>query len=160
LCRILPHVGGADVRVILGEDRPLRAELESLGVAVEVVAMSADLGSARRAELARRLPVRQFLLTLLHPCRATTPHGSTAGHLAHEQQGHIYGGIAARTLGIPQVWHARDRLALEYLAGLGYWITNVAASTLLSYFIANSGEHDAHGPPAARAPESGCFPRR
>jgi hypothetical protein len=38
LRRILPHVRDADVRIILGENGPLRAELESLGVAVEVMA--------------------------------------------------------------------------------------------------------------------------
>ncbi len=27
----------------------------------------------------------------------------------------VYGGLAARAVGIPQVWHVRDRIAADYL---------------------------------------------
>jgi hypothetical protein len=67
--------------VILGENGPLRAELESLGVAVEVMALPTDLGGTRRAE-----PVNPALST----CRPLERHSQIGRDCGHRVMGHSY----------------------------------------------------------------------
>jgi glycosyltransferase involved in cell wall biosynthesis len=140
LCRILPHVRDADVHVILGEHGPLEAELSALGVSTEVMPLPATVGATRRAALASRLPVRSSLATVSYVRGLRRRLRELQPDVIHtsSNKAHVYGGLAARSLSVPQLWHARDRLAREYLPGLAYVVTKVAASTLPSYFIANS----------------------
>jgi hypothetical protein len=67
--------------------------------------MSADPGSTRRAELARRLPVRRFLLTLAYIRAVRRRLMALQPDILHtsSDKAHTYGGIAARNLGIPGV---------------------------------------------------------
>jgi glycosyltransferase involved in cell wall biosynthesis len=118
LLRLLPHLVEINAHVILGEDGPLVTRLDAAGVSVEVLALGVLAREIRKdtvrpgnaspsalaqtgvyvARLARRL--RQLRPDLVH----TTSLKSG-----------VYGGLAARAAGVPQVWHLHDRIAVDYL---------------------------------------------
>jgi glycosyltransferase involved in cell wall biosynthesis len=51
---------------------------------------------------------------------------------------HLYGGIAATMAGVPQVWHARDRVTPDYLPPFAVRMVRMAARTLPAVIVANS----------------------
>ena len=51
---------------------------------------------------------------------------------------HLYGGVAARLAGVPQVWHTRDRISEDYLPHRAVQVVRLAARYLHASVVANS----------------------
>lgn len=118
LLRLLPALEDVEAHVILGEDGPLVARLHEAGVSVEVMtlavgAASLDRERIRMATATSREGVEAAIYTVrlarrLHQLRPDLVHTNSL-------KAAIYGGLAARMVGIPVVSHAHDRLANDYL---------------------------------------------
>src|SRR5207237_9288673 len=50
----------------------------------------------------------------------------------------LYGGLAARLAGVPGVWHARDRIADDYLPRSAVRVVRAAARTFASAVVADT----------------------
>lgn len=158
LLRLLPHVPGVDPLVILAEDGPLAPRLREAGVAVEVLPLAPRTNAVRRAALdGRRLPWRaaldvgRYVLALRSRLRELRPD------LVHtnSNKSHVYGGLAARLAGVPHVWHARDRVAEEFMPSLAVRTMQLGARWLPAAVIANSEATLATLPGAPRPPGGG-----
>jgi glycosyltransferase involved in cell wall biosynthesis/GT2 family glycosyltransferase len=118
LVRLLPGLQNTDVHVVLAEDGPLVALLESAGAIVTVLAMDERTRDTNRA-LVRpgRLPIASAWHAATYTLRLARLLRQLHPDLVHTNtlKASIYGGAAARLAGIPLVWHVRDRIADDYL---------------------------------------------
>ena len=146
---------GVDPLVVLAEDGPLVPRLRDAGVATEVLPLAPRTNAVRRAALdGRRLPwravldVTRYVLALRRRLRELAPD------LVHtnSNKSHVYGGLAARLAGVPQVWHARDRVAVEFMPRPAVAAMRLAARVLPAAVIANSEATLATLPGAPRPP--------
>lgn len=139
LARLLPALRGVDAHVVLAEDGPLAARLRASGVSVEVLPLGTAVRQARRDQLsaggvlaAMELGRYVFRLTwLLRRYRPDLVH-------ANSLKACVYGSIAGRLAGVPVVWHARDRLAEDYLPARTARACRWLADRLPATVIANS----------------------
>lgn len=137
----MPHVRGVDPLVVLAEDGPLVARLREAGVAVEVLPLDPRTNAVRRAALdGRRLPWRAVLDVVRHVRALRARLREIDPDLVHtnSNKSHVYGGLAARLAGIPHVWHARDRVAREFMPRSAVAAMRLAARRLPAAVIANS----------------------
>ncbi len=140
LLRTLPALL-ADVEpiVVLGEDGPLRAKLEQLGIDVRVVPLAGSVRNTRRQAATRLSPgqlltLARYLLTLRGLLRELAPD------LVHTNslKAALYGGVAGRLARVPVLWHVRDRIADDYLPRPVVAIVRIAARVLPTAIVANS----------------------
>ncbi|WP_299033043.1 glycosyltransferase family 4 protein [uncultured Pseudokineococcus sp.] len=141
LLTLLPALEAVDVHVVLAEDGPLVGRLEAAGVSVEVLALPERTARLRKgavrpgtvpvgamwdtADYVRRLARR------LRELQADVVHTNTL-------KAHLYGGLAARWARTPQVWHARDRIAADYLPRPAVAVVRAAVRLLPAAVVANS----------------------
>lgn len=118
LLRLLPHMSDVNVHVILGEEGPLIQRLHTAGISVEVVPI------AERARDLRKDDVRPGGISpsvIAHSCthivRLARRLRQLQPDLVHTNslKSGVYGCIAARTAGLPVVWHMHDRISTDYL---------------------------------------------
>jgi len=141
LLRLAPALDGVDTHVILGEDGQLVTELVSQGVSVEVLPMDEAARDVRRAQLsAGRLPVGAGLRSLGYAARVTKRLRALRPDVVHlySMKSQVYGSVAAKTLGIPTVWHAHNRVAPEYLPGPAVRVLRAMGERLPAAMVANS----------------------
>jgi glycosyltransferase involved in cell wall biosynthesis len=142
LSRLLPALRDhVDVLVVLAEEGPLVARLESLGIKVRVVPLSDRTRNTRKEALTNPFVVLSRLASVLR-------YAWTIRRIVRDEQvdlvhtntlkAGIYGCIAARMAGVPSVWHLRDRLASDYLPRPVVLATRAAISLLPSRVICNS----------------------
>ncbi len=141
LLRLLPHLKDVDVHVVLAEDGPLADRLGQVGVSVQVL----PLGEASR-EL-RKDSVRLGQI----PCRALWDSAAYVVRLArllrrerpdvvhaNSLKSGLYGGLAARLVAVPLVWHLHDRLDADYLPRVAVILVRGAIARLATSVVANS----------------------
>lgn len=141
LVRLLPHVPDVDLTVVLAEDGPLVDRLRRAGVDVRVLPLAPRTAELRRAELRRgRIPLRAAADVLGYSWRLARLLRSLRADVVHtnSNKAHLYGGLAAKLAGKPQLWHARDRVARPYMPRAALALSRLAAWTLPSYVLANS----------------------
>lgn len=153
LLRLLPHLNGIAPLVVLGEDGPLVPLLQSEGIVVQVLPLAARTRSLPRGRVASgRLPVAALwditsytlrLAWLLRRQRVQIVH-------TNSNKAHLYGGVAARLAGVPHVWHARDRVAQEFMPAAAVSLTRLAARRLPKTVLVNSFSTLATLPRAAK----------
>ena len=125
--------------VVLGEDGPLRAKLEALGIDVRVVPLAGSVRNTRRHTATRLSPgqlltIAHYLLTLRALLRELAPD------LVHTNslKAALYGGAAGRLARVPVLWHVRDRIAEDYLPRPVVRLVRLAAKVLPTAIVANS----------------------
>jgi glycosyltransferase involved in cell wall biosynthesis len=118
LLRVLPHLRHVNAHVILGEEGPLADRLAQAGVSVEVLPIAASLRDLRResVRLGGASPVAVWR-TLAYVARLARRLRQLRPDIVHTNslKAGVYGILAARALGIPVVWHVRDRISADYI---------------------------------------------
>jgi glycosyltransferase involved in cell wall biosynthesis len=118
LLRVLPHLRRINAHVILGEEGPLADRLAQAGVSVEVLPIAASLRDLRRESVrvggASPVAVWQTLTYVARLARRLRRLRPDIVHTNSLKAG-VYGTLAARALGIPVVWHVRDRISADYI---------------------------------------------
>jgi len=120
LLRLLPHLDQVDPHVILAEDGPLRARLETAGITVEILPMPAGAREVRKDTVRMRSGlVGPGVETLRYAAQLARRLREIRPDLVHTNslKSGVYGSLAARRAAVPVVWHVRDRIASDYLPG-------------------------------------------
>lgn len=141
LLTLLPELHGVDAHVILGEEGPLVARLTGRGISVEVLAL-ADVAREVSRERVRpgSVPVRGVATTVGYVARLARRLRSLRPDVVHTNslKAALYGGVAARLVGLPVVWHVRDRIAPDYLPPAAVRLVRVLAGRVPHRIVANS----------------------
>jgi len=140
LLRLLPSLD-VDAHVILGENGPLVDKLRAVGVSVEVLAMGDATRSLGRERIRPgRLPFSALTYTATYVARLARRLRRLDPDLVHTNslKSALYGGVAARLVSIPVVWHVRDRIADDYMPSVACRMVRAAAGVLPAAVIANS----------------------
>jgi glycosyltransferase involved in cell wall biosynthesis len=138
LLRALPNV---EAHVILAEDGPLVDRLKREGISVEVLAMRERTRLLRKESVQpRRLPLCAVSDTLVYTMMLARRLRALRPDVVHTNslKSGIYGSMAARLVGVPLVWHLRDRMDTEYLPRLGVLLVRMLACHLPHVVISNS----------------------
>lgn len=141
LLRLLPHLRDVNAHVILAEDGPLAERLTQAGISVEVLAMAASTRELRRDAVRIGGGSAAVMLdTLSYVARLTWRLRRLHADLVHTNslKAGVYGAIAARAAGVPLVWHARDRIAEDYLPRPAVRLVRTLVRQLADGVIANS----------------------
>ncbi len=119
LLRLLPGLReSVDARVILAEEGPLVASLEEAGVAVEVLPMAERARGFRGRHIGRgRSSASAVAATAAYVARLAMRLRHLRPAVVHTNslKAAVYGGMAARSVGVPLVWQLRDRIAPDFL---------------------------------------------
>ena len=105
---------GIDATVVLPHDGPLAAMLAAGGVPVRFIPMT------RMRRTVNPFKIAMYLRSLTRGSRRLAAlAGEIGARIIHSNStvAHLYGGEAAKKLGIPAVWHARDIIPLGALGG-------------------------------------------
>jgi glycosyltransferase involved in cell wall biosynthesis len=141
LMRLLPRLHGVRTHMVLGEQGPLAERLQQSGISVEVLEISSSARDVRRDQVrlggaapAAALSTAAYVARLIARLRALKPD------LVHTNslKSGIYGSIAAKALGIPVVWHVRDRIADDYIPKSAVRVVRAMIARLADGVIANS----------------------
>jgi glycosyltransferase involved in cell wall biosynthesis len=141
LLRLLPVLRGVEPHVILGEHGPLVARLLQAGISVEVLPLSRAARDVRReAVVLRSIPLSAALSSAIYAARVAVRLRRLRPDLVHTNslKAALYGGAAGKLAGIPVVWHARDRIAEDYLPESAVRFARAAARALPTGVIAVS----------------------
>lgn len=141
LARLLPALTGVQAHVVLAQDGPLRERLLDAGATVEVLAMPERARNLKRGRVApARLPVRSVVDVSVYVMRLALRLRRLRPDLVHTNslKSALYGGVAGRLAGVPLVWHARDRIADDYLPGAAVRVVRQAVRRLPAAVVANS----------------------
>lgn len=141
MSRLLPHLEGVDSHVLLGEDGPLVKKLIDQGLSVEVLRMDERSRKLSRYGVERAGPaVIAAGRMSLHVVRLAHRLAQLRPDIVHTNtlKAALYGGMAAKVVGIPCIWHVRDRIASDYMPRKGVVMVNRTGRALPSYVIANS----------------------
>lgn len=141
LVTLLPALTGVDSHVVLAEDGPLVERLRAAGVSVEVLMLAPRTAQLRKDSVSPRgVPVAALFDTGAYTVRLARRLRELRPDLVHTNslKAHLYGGLAARLAGVPQVWHARDSITTDYLPRPAVAVVRAAARLLPSGLVANS----------------------
>ena len=141
LSNLLPALTEIDALVVLAEDGPLVERLRGQGVETVVLPLRSATRELRKDTLSTvRVQLVPALDTLLYAVRLARLLRARRPDLVHTNslKAHLYGGVAARLAGVPQVWHARDRISEDYLPARAVQVVRAAARVLPTAVVANS----------------------
>lgn len=141
LLRQLPHLHGVNAHVILGEPGPLVQRLRDAGVSVEVLPMAAGARELRKdAVRPGATPPAALLHSFIYVARLARRLRELRPDAVHTNslKAGIYGILAARLAGVPAIWHARDRIAEDYLPRPAVTLVRRLVRGLAAGVVANS----------------------
>jgi glycosyltransferase involved in cell wall biosynthesis len=144
LLRLLPSVrdaeGGIEPYVVLAEHGPLVEKFRQAGIGCEVLELNPRTGQLRKDTVKAGLPLRAVWDTLVYTVRVARLLRRLDADLVHTNslKAHLYGGVAARLVRLPQIWHTRDRIAPDYLPMPAVRLMRLVARNLPAAIIANS----------------------
>ena len=141
LTHLLPALTEVEALVVLAEDGPLVQRLHSHGIRTLVLPMSPTTREIRKDSLSSfGAQARPVLDTLRYAVRLALLLRRERPDLVHTNslKAHLYGGVAARLAGVPQVWHARDRISEDYLPRRAVQVVRLAVTHLPSAVVSNS----------------------
>jgi glycosyltransferase involved in cell wall biosynthesis len=141
LLRLVPHLDGVEPHFILAEDGPFADELVRAGISTEVLAMAERArGLKKGSVIPGNVPPAvitatvRYILRLARRLRRLRPDIVHANSL----KAGVYGSLAARLIGVPVVWHVRDRIAPDYLPAPAVAAIRFMTRKLTAAVIANS----------------------
>ncbi|HEX3517702.1 MAG TPA: glycosyltransferase family 4 protein [Solirubrobacteraceae bacterium] len=141
LLRLLPHMGGVNAHVILGEDGPLAERLTQAGISVEILPIAPSTRDLRK-DTVRFGGVSPLaaLHTLAYVFRLALRLRRLRPDLVHTNslKAGVYGALAARAAGVPLLWHARDRIADDYIPKPAVRLVRALVRHLATGVLANS----------------------
>jgi glycosyltransferase involved in cell wall biosynthesis len=130
-----------EAHVILAEDGPLVDRLLQAGISVEVLAMRERTRLLPKESVQPgRLPLRAVTDTIRYTAVLAWRLRTLRPDVVHTNslKSGIYGSIAARLVGVPLVWHLRDRMDTDYLPWLGVILVRALTRHLPHVVISNS----------------------
>ncbi|HEV7162523.1 MAG TPA: glycosyltransferase family 4 protein [Solirubrobacteraceae bacterium] len=141
LLRLLPHMRGVNAHVILGEDGPLAQRLTQAGISVEILPIAPSTRDLRKdtVRLGGASPLAA-LHTLTYVFRLALRLRRLRPDLVHTNslKAGVYGALAARAAGVPLLWHARDRIADDYIPKPAVRLVRALVRHLAAGVLANS----------------------
>ena len=142
ISRLIASITNAvDVHVVLAEYGPLVDVLERAGATVEILPMDKRARDLRRDRVRLGgVPLRSALATATYTVKLARRLRRLQPDLVHTNtlKAALYGGVAARTAGVPCLWHVRDRIAEDYLPRSAVTLIRVAARLLPTEIVVNS----------------------
>ena len=141
LLRLLPHLREVDSHVILAEPGPFADRLVEAGISTEILPMRAFSRELRKSRVTKRgLPPVVVAYTATYIIRLAIRLRRLRPDLVHTNslKAGVYGSLAARLVGIPVVWHVRDRIATDYLPPGAIRLIRAMTERLASVVVANS----------------------
>jgi glycosyltransferase involved in cell wall biosynthesis len=141
LSRLLPALPDVEAHVVLAEDGPLVPLLQESAVSVEVRRLASTAQSVGRGQVRPgRLPLAAGLGAVRYTVGLALHLRRLRPDLVHTNslKAAVYGSVAGRLAGVPVVWHARDRVAEDYLPGAAARLVRAVARRLPAAVIANS----------------------
>jgi glycosyltransferase involved in cell wall biosynthesis len=125
--------------VLLFSEGPLVAEMQGIAE-THLLPLPRSLADARRDDMGSGLPLAKAfqLLGFLFALRSKMDDLRPALVHTNSLKADILGGIAARSLRLPLIWHMRDRIAEEYLPAIAVRALRAACRWIPSALIANS----------------------
>lgn len=141
LARLLGAQPAIDPLVILAEHGPLVGRLHEIGVETVVMPLDASAAAVTRSQVTHRgLSLGALGSSGRYAVRLAAMLRRRGVDLVHtnSMKAHLYGGVAARFAGVPQVWHARDRAADDYLPMPAVRVVRWAARSMPRFVVANS----------------------
>jgi glycosyltransferase involved in cell wall biosynthesis len=171
LVRLLESAGPElEASVILAEEGELVERLAATGARVEVLPLAEEARGIRRGEIRPGLrqaraaaEVSRYTIRLRRRLRELGPD------LVHTTslKASVYGLVAARSAGLPVLWHLHDRLARDYLPGAVVPPMRLLAATAPSALVAPSrfaletvGRRFRRGMIVAALPNGVPYPKR
>ncbi len=144
LIRLVEALGDrVDAHVVLGEDGPLDAALRRAGATVHVLPMTESLRDTRKdsvrpgalglATIRTSAAYLRELRTLLRRLDPDVVHTNSL-------KSSLIGGVAARTAGLPVLWHIRDRISPDYLPTPAVWLVRGLSLLVPTTVVVNSRE--------------------
>jgi glycosyltransferase involved in cell wall biosynthesis len=141
LLRLLPHLSDVEAHVILAEDGPFADSLAAEGISVEVFPMSERARGVRKEKVRPgHLSAGAIFGSIVYTLRIARRLRQLNPDLVHTNslKAGFYGAIAARLAGVPVIWHARDRIAADYLPRAAVSLARAFIRRFASAVIANS----------------------
>ncbi len=142
MSRLIASIATAvDVHVVLAECGPLVDVLEGAGATVEILPMGKRARDLRRDRVRLGgVPLRSALATAAYTVKLTRRLHRLQPDLVHTNtlKAALYGGVAARAVRVPCLWHIRDRIAEDYLPRSAVTLIRVAARLLPTEIVVNS----------------------
>jgi glycosyltransferase involved in cell wall biosynthesis len=141
LLRLLPYLDGVDAHVILAEPGPLLGKLARAGISSEVLPFGTAGRDLRKADAALNLnALRALPTTAYYTARLARRLRHLQPDLVHANslKAGVYGTLAARAVGVPVIWHMRDRISEDYLPRAAVRVVRAMAQRLPDAVIANS----------------------
>lgn len=140
LLRLAPALRRVTPIAVLGEDGPLVGQLTAAGVEVHVLPLAGRTAGLRRDRVRPGLPLRAVLDVVLYVGQLVRLLRALDVQIVHTNslKACLYGSVAGRIAGTRVLWHARDRIADDYLPGPAVRLVRAAARWLPHVVVANS----------------------
>lgn len=144
LLHLIQHLDQTRFRpiVLLSTDGTLRQKLESSGIETHILPLASDVLDTRKDSLGRRSLLRlgAIFKTLAYIGRVAQFIKQQRPAVLHTNslKSDIIGGVAGRLVGVPVIWHVRDRIAEDYLPRRVVRAFRWLCRVLPDYIITNS----------------------
>jgi glycosyltransferase involved in cell wall biosynthesis len=141
LLRLLLALPEVEAHVVLGEEGPLVSRLVEAGVSLEVLPMPSGARElSREAVRGGVLPLATLLGSASYAARLSTRLRRLRPDLVHcnSLKAGLYGTLAAKTAGVPVIWHARQQMTPACFPVSAIRLVRLFASSLPGAVIADS----------------------
>ncbi|MEI2779547.1 MAG: glycosyltransferase [Tetrasphaera sp.] len=142
LLRLIEALGArAEVHVILGEDGPLAPELERHGATVHLLPMNPSLRDTRKETMRpgafRLAGLSEAAAYVRRLRRLLVDIGPDVVH-TNSLKSALVGGVAAKSVRLPVLWHVRDRISPDYLPTPAVWMVRALSRVVPDQILVNS----------------------
>lgn len=140
LFRVLPAMKRVEPLVLLAQDGPLADALRSSGIPVEIRQLAESTRNLHREQVTSAHVVAGAGSTAAYAWNLSRRLRQLQPDVVHlnSLKACVYGSLAARLAGVPSVWHARDRIAADYLPARAVGPLRLLARTVPTRVVANS----------------------
>jgi glycosyltransferase involved in cell wall biosynthesis len=123
--------------VALLSNGPLASELATAGVKTYLIEAGGGLVNARKESLSMGGALESVVPTVMRLVKLIQEVDADVVH-CNSLKADLLGGIAGRLVGVPVIWHIRDRIADDYLPAKMVKLLRFMANAVPTHVIANS----------------------